>query len=78
MLRDQKEGPEVETDVESLIDGPAMCGSPAQVVDQLGALADELQMDLHLAMFDLGGLPEAELRRSIELFGTRVMPEFGA
>ncbi|MFP8875336.1 MAG: LLM class flavin-dependent oxidoreductase [Myxococcota bacterium] len=78
VLRAQAEGPEVDTDVESLIHGPAMCGSPAQVVDQLGELADELQMDLHLAMFDLGGLPEIELRRSMELFGTRVMPEFGA
>ena len=76
VLRAQKEGPTVETDVDALIHGPAMCGSPAQVVDMLGALADEVQMDLNLAMFDLGGLPEAELRTSIELFGTRVMPAF--
>jgi len=78
VLRAQKEGPPVATDVDTLIHGPAMCGSPAQVVDMLAALREELQMDLNVAMFDLGGLPEAELRSSIELFGTEVIPAFSS
>ncbi|MHC4931825.1 MAG: LLM class flavin-dependent oxidoreductase [Planctomycetota bacterium] len=59
-----------------LIDGPAMCGSPAQVIDCMGRLEEEVGMELHLAMFDLGGLPEDSLRRSIELYGEHVLPEF--
>ncbi len=54
--------------------GPALCGSPAEVADRIEAMRDGLGLDLHLAMFDHGGLPEALLRDSFERFGNEVLP----
>ena len=61
-----------------LIDEPAMCGSPAQVIDMVGKVKEVADMDLHLAMFDLGGLPERDLKQSIELYGREVIPAFAS
>ena len=62
-------------DVDAQIAGPAMCGSPAQIVDQIGALRETLGMDLHVPMFDHGTLPDGLLRESMELFGSEVLPK---
>lgn len=75
LLRSQSNPLPVDWRAKDMIDGPAMCGSPAQVVDRIGTLREQLDPDLHLAMFDPGGLPEAELRASMELFGTDVLPK---
>ncbi|MCH2170143.1 LLM class flavin-dependent oxidoreductase [Myxococcota bacterium] len=76
VLSSQPVAPQPRFDIDAMIDGPALCGSPAQVVDRLGALREELSMDLHLVGFDVGGLPEADLKASIELFASEVLPAF--
>lgn len=63
-----------EFDYERLLAGPAVCGSPAQVVDRLLALQERLGLDVHLAMFELGGLPRAELLHTLELYAREVAP----
>lgn len=61
-------------DYEQLLAGPAICGGPEQVIDRIGQWRDLLGLDRHLFMFDLGGIGEAELRSTIELFATEVAP----
>jgi alkanesulfonate monooxygenase SsuD/methylene tetrahydromethanopterin reductase-like flavin-dependent oxidoreductase (luciferase family) len=56
----------------------AMCGSPAEIVDRMGQLRDLLHLDTQLLMFDMGGLPDAELRAVIELAGTEVVAKVNA
>ena len=44
-------------DYEGILEGPAVCGSPAEVVDRVGYLNELLGLDRHYMMVDLGGLP---------------------
>jgi alkanesulfonate monooxygenase SsuD/methylene tetrahydromethanopterin reductase-like flavin-dependent oxidoreductase (luciferase family) len=60
---------------EALLGGPAICGSPAEVTDKLLAIREAVGVDLQLAMMDLGGMPEAEVYRAIDLLGAKVLPE---
>ena len=55
--------------------GPAIVGSPEEVVDRLSSLADLLDLDTHLLKMDMGGMPEAEYLAMIELFGSDVLPQ---
>jgi alkanesulfonate monooxygenase SsuD/methylene tetrahydromethanopterin reductase-like flavin-dependent oxidoreductase (luciferase family) len=68
----------VELDYEKLLAGVAICGSPAEVVDRIGAAREALGLDVHLAMFDLGGLPPAEVDRAMELFAGEIAPQLRA
>ncbi len=61
-------------DLDELLAGPGLCGSPEQVVDRLGVLRDLLDLDRHLVMFDLGGIDDAMLADTIDLFGSEVLP----
>jgi alkanesulfonate monooxygenase SsuD/methylene tetrahydromethanopterin reductase-like flavin-dependent oxidoreductase (luciferase family) len=61
-------------DYQKLIDGPAIVGSPAEVVDRIGATSEMLGLDRMIFMFDLGGIPDDVLFPSVELFGADVMP----
>lgn len=54
--------------------GPALCGAPAEVAGRIAAMRDALGLDLHLAMFDHGALPEALLQDSLERYGSEVLP----
>ena len=64
----------VDLDYERLLEGVAVCGSPAEVVDRIAATRETLGLDLHLSMFDLGGLPPARVAETAELFATQVLP----
>lgn len=64
-----------EFDYETLLAGPAICGSPEAVVDRMGEWRELLRLDRHLCMFDLGGMPSDETNTAIELFGTEVLPK---
>jgi alkanesulfonate monooxygenase SsuD/methylene tetrahydromethanopterin reductase-like flavin-dependent oxidoreductase (luciferase family) len=55
----------------------AICGSPAEMIDRMGELRELLHLDTQLLMFDMGGLPDDELRAVIELAGTEVIPKVG-
>jgi alkanesulfonate monooxygenase SsuD/methylene tetrahydromethanopterin reductase-like flavin-dependent oxidoreductase (luciferase family) len=65
-------------DYAALLRGPSLCGSPAEVADRIGAMRDQLGLDLHIAMFDHGGIPDALLAEATELFAAKVIPEVTA
>lgn len=62
-------------DLDELLKGPGICGSPAYVVDKMEAWREIFGLNRHLVMFDLGGIDEAQLSASIELFGSDVLPQ---
>ncbi len=62
-------------DFERLIAGPSVCGSPTEVADRILGMRDALGLDLHIAMFDHGGMPEKLVFETLDLFGARVLPE---
>jgi len=64
-------------DLDTLYAGPAIVGSPAEIVDRVGQWAELLGLSRHLFMFDLGGIPDAELFSTVELFGQEVVPQLG-
>ncbi|MCU1655491.1 MAG: Luciferase family protein [Pseudonocardiales bacterium] len=55
--------------------GPAIVGSPAEVIDRIGALSEKLKVTTHLLYMDMGGMPQRELFDAIELVGTDVIPQ---
>ncbi len=55
--------------------GPAIVGSPAEVVDRIGALSEKLSCTTHLLYMDMGGMPQRELFDAIELIGSDVIPQ---
>lgn len=63
-------------DFDTLLGGPAVCGSPAEVTDRLGQFVELLGLDRILLMVDLGGLPIANVLEVIELAGAEVLPAF--
>jgi len=69
---------QVSFDYEALLDGPAICGDPGEVRDRILHMNELLGLDLHLSMMDLGGLPEAEVFATLELFGAEVLPALRA
>jgi alkanesulfonate monooxygenase SsuD/methylene tetrahydromethanopterin reductase-like flavin-dependent oxidoreductase (luciferase family) len=66
----------VSFDYQRLINGPAIVGSPGEVVDRIAATQELLDLDRMIFMFDLGGIPDATLFPALELFGAEVMPAF--
>ncbi|MEZ5232112.1 MAG: LLM class flavin-dependent oxidoreductase [Acidimicrobiales bacterium] len=57
-----------------LIDGPAVCGSPAEVVERLSTMAELLGLDRVLVLIDAGGIPMALVEDVFELVGGEVIP----
>jgi alkanesulfonate monooxygenase SsuD/methylene tetrahydromethanopterin reductase-like flavin-dependent oxidoreductase (luciferase family) len=57
-----------------MLAGPSICGSPAEVVDRICSLRELFGLDVHLAMFDHGGMPEELAFETLRLFGERVLP----
>jgi alkanesulfonate monooxygenase SsuD/methylene tetrahydromethanopterin reductase-like flavin-dependent oxidoreductase (luciferase family) len=65
----------IDLDYDRLVRRVAICGSPAEVVDRIGAAREQLGLDVHLAMLDLGGLPPDEVARTIDVYATDVLPQ---
>lgn len=61
-------------DYQALIEGPAIVGSPTEVVDRIGSTVEALDLDRMIFMADLGGIPDETLYSTLELFGAQVMP----
>jgi len=61
-------------DYEVMVQGPAVVGSPQQIVDRVGRFVSTLGLDRMIFMFDLGGIPDDVLYATIELFGSDVIP----
>ncbi|MEV6823420.1 LLM class flavin-dependent oxidoreductase [Amycolatopsis sp. NPDC051102] len=57
------------------VNGPALCGSPAEVVDKLGRLQQLWGHDLHLLSVDIGGIPYATVQGATELIAAEVLPQ---
>jgi len=55
--------------------GPAIVGSPAEVVDRLSSVAEMLTTDTNLLYIDMGGQPAAEFSAMVELLGAAVVPQ---
>jgi natural product biosynthesis luciferase-like monooxygenase protein len=53
-----------------------LCGTPAQCVDRIGLLQEELGITHFHVYMDLGGLDHREVMRSLERFATKVIPHF--
>jgi len=61
-------------DYDSLLEGPTLCGSPAEVVDRIAAINASLGLQNHYLMPDLGGLPRSLLLEVMDLLGSEVLP----
>jgi alkanesulfonate monooxygenase SsuD/methylene tetrahydromethanopterin reductase-like flavin-dependent oxidoreductase (luciferase family) len=57
-------------------EGPAIVGSPAEVVDRIAALSEQLTLSTNLLYMDMGGMPSKDLYEAIDLVGTSVIPQF--
>lgn len=55
--------------------GAVVYGSPDQVVDQIGEMAELCGMTTYLAWTRIGGLPQEKVLRSMELMASRVIPQ---
>lgn len=62
-------------DYDDLISGTAMCGSPDEVLEKMIEVKDVIDPDLHLAVFDVGGLPHEMLVDNMAMFAEEVMPK---
>jgi alkanesulfonate monooxygenase SsuD/methylene tetrahydromethanopterin reductase-like flavin-dependent oxidoreductase (luciferase family) len=58
--------------------GPIIAGDPNEVADRLAAIHSELKHDRHILHFDIGNIEHALVMKSIELFGTKVLPQLAA
>jgi alkanesulfonate monooxygenase SsuD/methylene tetrahydromethanopterin reductase-like flavin-dependent oxidoreductase (luciferase family) len=53
-----------------------LCGDPAQCVERIAMLQEELGITHFHVYMNLGGLEHGEVMRSLERFATRVIPHF--
>jgi hypothetical protein len=56
--------------------GTAFVGTPDDIRRQLSTVQDKLNPEYFLWLCDQGYLPLYEVKKQLELFGTKVMPEF--
>jgi alkanesulfonate monooxygenase SsuD/methylene tetrahydromethanopterin reductase-like flavin-dependent oxidoreductase (luciferase family) len=56
-------------------DGPIIAGDVNEVADRLAAIHAELRHDRHILHFDIGNIEHSAVMKSIELFGTKVLPQ---
>jgi alkanesulfonate monooxygenase SsuD/methylene tetrahydromethanopterin reductase-like flavin-dependent oxidoreductase (luciferase family) len=68
----------LDFDYQTLVDGPAFVGSPAELVDRICRTRELLGLDRMIFMFDLGGIPDDVLFPTLELFGAAVVPALAA
>jgi alkanesulfonate monooxygenase SsuD/methylene tetrahydromethanopterin reductase-like flavin-dependent oxidoreductase (luciferase family) len=55
--------------------GPAIVGSPEEVIDRIGTLSEKLKVSTHLLYMDMGGLPQRDLYDAIDLVGSAIIPK---
>lgn len=63
-----------DTRFDNLLKGPAICGSPAQVLERVSEIDDLLGLGRHLFFMDAGGLPEHIMNDQMQLMATEVLP----
>lgn len=62
------------TDYNSLLVGPAICGSPAEVAERINEVNQVLGLDRQQFLMDVGGMPWPVLAESIELLAAEALP----
>ncbi len=62
------------TDFSSLLEGPVVCGSPAEVAERIQEINDVLDLDRQMFLIDAGGVPDDVVADVIELMGSEVLP----
>lgn len=60
---------------ETLLAGPSICGSPAEVSDKIASVAEMLGLDTHISMLDHGGMPAPIVEESMDLLASEVLPQ---
>lgn len=55
--------------------GPIIAGDPNEVADRIAKIRESLTHDRHILQMDIGNVPHAVVMKSIELFGTKVLPQ---
>ncbi len=66
--------PRMAFDFDTMLNGPAICGSAQQVIDRVGEWQAMLGLDRFAFMFDLGGMAQTTMLATLERFGTEVLP----
>jgi alkanesulfonate monooxygenase SsuD/methylene tetrahydromethanopterin reductase-like flavin-dependent oxidoreductase (luciferase family) len=61
-------------DFESLLEGPVVCGSPAEVAERICDINDVLNLDRQMFLIDAGGVPDDVVADVIDLMGSSVLP----
>ena len=61
---------------EMLLERAMLAGPPEHVVEQVQELREVCGIENVITYMDAGGVPHDKIMQSLELFGTRVMPEF--
>lgn len=62
------------TEFDDLLHGPAICGSPAEVIDRIGQVNELLGLTRHIFLVDIGGAPMSLVSEVIDLLATDVVP----
>lgn len=70
-------GVDAQVDFDRIVSGPAVCGSPAEATERLLSLKEALEPDVHLSVFDIGGLPWEKVQFTLDLFAEEIMPKVG-
>ncbi len=60
---------------ELLLEQAMLAGPPAHVVEQVQELREVCGIENLITFMDAGGVPHDKIMRSLELFGTKVIPE---
>ncbi len=69
--------PQIPTTIEPLIEaGIAFVGTVDDVRRQMAAVQEQLNPEWFMVISDQGFMPLYEVKKQMELFGTKVMPEF--
>jgi alkanesulfonate monooxygenase SsuD/methylene tetrahydromethanopterin reductase-like flavin-dependent oxidoreductase (luciferase family) len=61
-----------------LLERAMLAGPPAHVAEQVQELREVCGIENLITFMDAGGVPHDKIMRSLELFGTKVMPAFKA
>ena len=61
---------------EMLLERAMLAGPPEHVVEQVHELREVCGIENVITFMDAGGVPHDKIMQSLELFGTKVMPEF--
>jgi len=59
-----------------LLEKSMLAGPPEHVIEQIQELRDVCGIENVITFMDAGGVRHDKIMRSIELFGTKVMPAF--